>query len=205
MELSEELIVIASFAALILYHVHLTWRIKTAPLTVTMGLARRIRRLWVKTLMEAKLDILAVQTLRNWTMGATFLASATILLGLGAFNLALTADKAGELPHIAHTAWVIKLGALGIDFFASFFSFSICVRYFNHVGMMINVLDKEGRPGFPPEAVHMILERGAVAYSVGMRLLYLTVPLVMWMFGAWWLAGSAVALLIALFLLDRGL
>ncbi|MBF0170950.1 MAG: DUF599 domain-containing protein [Nitrospinae bacterium] len=205
MELSEEIIAAVSFGALVAYHLHLTWRIRTAPLTVTMGLARRIRSLWVHTLMAGKLDILAIQTLRNWTMGATFLASASILLGLGAFNLALSAGQNGDLSTLPHSYWMVKLGALGIDFFASFFCFTISVRYFNHVGMMINVLDTEGEAGFPPEAVQSILERGAVSYSVGMRLLYLTIPLVMWMFGPWWLAGSSAGLLMALVWLDRGL
>lgn len=205
MSLSEVSVALLAFGLLLAYHLHLFWRMKNAPMAVSLGLAQRIRSLWVRTLMKGKMDILAVQTLRNWTMGATFLASASILLGLGSFNLAISADQAGEIPQIAHTAWVVKLGALGIDFFASFFAFSLCVRYFNHVGMMINVLDEEGNSGFSQKEVESILHRGAIAYSTGMRLLYLSAPLVMWMFGGWWLLGGAVGLLVALILLDRGL
>ncbi len=205
MQLTEELIAVVSFGVLILYHVHLVWRIKTAPMSVTMGLARRIRSLWVHTIMSGKMDILAIQTLRNWTMGATFLASAAILLGLGSFNLALNAGEAGEIRLISHPLWVVKVGVLGTNFFAAFFNFTICVRYFNHVGMMINVLDKEGNSGFPPNAIKSILERGANHYSVGMRLLYLSIPLVMWLFGGWWLAAGTVGLLVTLYFLDRGL
>lgn len=205
MQALEPFIAPLSFGMLLTYHLVLVWQIRTAPLTVTLGLARRIRTLWVRTIMEGRQDILAVQTLRNWTMGATFLSSASILLGLGAVNLAFMAERTGELPAGDHALWMSKLAALGVLFLSSFFSFTIAVRYFNHVGMMITLLDREHNPGFPPEAVQSILERGATQYSLGMRLLYHSIPLSLWLFGPWWLLAGSVALIVALVWLDRGL
>jgi uncharacterized membrane protein len=204
METLDYLLAAVSFGLLAAYHTNLVLKIRRNPLSVTMGLARRIRTLWVRTIMRGRLDILAVQTLRNWTMAATFLASAAILLGLGTFNLAFVAERAGEIPHIAHTVWLLKIAIIGMNFLISFFNFSVALRYFNHTGMMINVLDDAGKQGFHPEAVLSILERGTNHYSIGMRLLYLAIPLSLWLFGTIWLFFSSLALLAALILLDRG-
>jgi hypothetical protein len=87
----------AAILLLILYHVLLYRKMRCDPLSTSMGLAHRARSLWVQTIMNGGKDILAVQTLRNWTMASTFLASTAILIGLGIFNLAVTADKQGEL------------------------------------------------------------------------------------------------------------
>ena len=116
---------------LVVYHVQLYRKMRSDPLSTSLGLARRTRELWVQSMMKGGKDILAVQTLRNWTMAATFLASAAILIGLGIFNLAVTADKQGELSRLiapfssAHPGfWLAKLITLGVDFFYSHFSTS---------------------------------------------------------------------------------
>jgi len=46
-----------------------------------------LRREWVQAVMEGKQDILVVQTLRNWVMASSFLASAAILIGLGILDV----------------------------------------------------------------------------------------------------------------------
>jgi len=136
----------AALLLLVVYYVHLYHKTRNDPLSTALGLARRTRALWVQTIMKGGKDILAVQTLRNWTMAATFLASAAILIGLGIFNLAVTADKQGELSHLiapfssAHPGlWLVKLIILGADFLFAFFNFTLAVRYYNHTGFMINL------------------------------------------------------------------
>lgn len=140
-----------------------------------MGLARRTRALWVHAIMTGGKDILAVQTLRNWTMAATFLACAAILIGLGIFNLAVTTDKQGELSSLiapfsnAHRGfWLIKLVCLGIDFLFAFFNFTLAVRYYNHTGFMINLPVDPGTD-ITVEDVIEILDRGSSHYTLGMR------------------------------------
>lgn len=199
-----------SLLLLVLYHVHLYRKMRDDPLSTSLGLARRTRVLWVHSIMAGKKDILAIQTLRNWTMAATFLASAAILIGLGIFNLALTADKQGELSlmmgplAIDHPGlWTAKLILLGIDFLFAFFSFMLAVRYFNHTGFMIN-LPTDDNTDISVYDVIQILERGGTHYTLGMRAYYMTIPLALWLFGPLWLMAGTLLMIATLYRLDRG-
>ena len=172
-----------------------------------MGLARRTRTLWVETIMSGGKDVLAVQTLRNWTMAATFLASTAILIGLGVFNLAVTVDKQGELSLLfgrlggAHPGWWLgKLIVLGADFLFTFFNFALAVRYFNHTGFMIN-LPTNAATEITVQDVADILNRGGTHYTLGMRGYYLAIPLALWLFGPLWLLAGTLLLVGTL---DRG-
>ncbi len=200
----------AALLLLVLYHVHLYHKMRNDPLSTSFGLSRRTRVLWVQTIMAGKKDILAIQTLRNWTMAATFLASAAILIGLGIFNLALTADKQGELSLMlgplasGHPGlWTAKLILLGIDFLFAFFSFTLAVRYFNHTGFMIN-LPVEVNTDISINDVIEILERGGTHYTLGMRAYYMTIPLALWLFGPLWLMSGTLLMIATLYRLDRG-
>jgi uncharacterized membrane protein len=195
---------------LVLYHAHLYHKIRNDPLSTSLGLAQQTRALWVYSIVESRRDILAIQTLRNWTMAATFLASAAILIGLGIFNLALTADKQGELSIMigplasAHPAlWTAKLILLGMDFLFAFFSFTLAIRYFNHTGFMIN-LPADNNTGISIDDVIKILERGGTHYTLGMRAYYMTIPLALWLFGPLWLMTGTVFLIASLYRIDRG-
>jgi len=87
----------AALLLLVIYHIYLYRKIRNDPLSTSHGLARRTRALWVHAIIKGARDVLAIQTLRNWTMAAAFLASAAILIGLGILNIAITADKQGAL------------------------------------------------------------------------------------------------------------
>ncbi len=196
---------------LIIYHVVLYNRVRHDPLSTSLGLAKRTRALWVENIIKEGKDILAVQTLRNWTMAATFLASTAILIGLGIFNLAITADKQGELSLImAHFGshhpglWVGKLILLGGDFLFAFFNFTLAVRYYNHTGFMIN-LPNEAVTQIGIDEVTDILNRGAMHYTLGMRGYYLAIALTLWLFGPLWLLSGTVLLIAVLYWLDRGI
>jgi uncharacterized membrane protein len=195
---------------LLMYHVYLYHKIRSDPLSTSLGLAHRIRALWVHNIMQGNKDILAIQTLRNWTMAATFLASTAILIGLGIFNLAITADKQGELSllinHFGNDhpgLWLGKLILLGADFLFAFFNFTLAVRYFNHTGFMIN-LSTDAHTEISVGDVVKILERGGTHYTLGMRGYYLAIPLALWLFGPLWLLAGTLLLVAALFQLDRG-
>lgn len=200
----------AALLLLMVYHVYLYRKIRNDPLGTSLGLAYRIRALWVQNIMDGGKDILAIQTLRNWTMAATFLASTAILIGLGTFNLAVTADKQGELSLLighfgnAHPGlWLGKLILLGADFLFAFFNFTLAVRYFNHTGFMIN-LPTDARTEISVGDVIEILERGGTHYTLGMRGYYLSIPLALWLFGPLWLLAGTLLLVATLFRLDRG-
>ena len=199
----------AAILLLLAYHVYLFYRTRRDPLSTSMGLARRTRALWVRSIMKNNKDILAVQTLRNWTMASTFLASTAIIIGLGIFNLALTADKQGELslligplsidhPVLRTTTLVL----LGIDFLIAFFNFTLAVRYYNHTGFMINIPSED--PDVSVEDVIKFLDRGGTHYTLGMRGYYLAIPLALWLFGPLWMLSGTLLLITVLYRLDRG-
>lgn len=195
---------------LVVYHLYLYRRICKHPLSTSQGLATRTRTLWVKSIILEGKNILAIQTLRNWTMAATFLASTAILVSLGIFNLSLTAEKQGELSLLlgpfasSHPGlWIGKLILLGANFLFAFFNFILAVRYYNHTGFMIN-LPTDADTGISVEDVIEILDRGGTHYTLGMRSYYLTLPLILWLFGPLWLLAGTLLLIIVLNRLDRG-
>lgn len=197
---------------LIAYHLLLYRRIRSDPLSTSQGLAQRTRVLWVRAIIKGGKDILAIQTLRNWTMSATFLASAAILIGLGILNIAVTADKQGALSlqlmsefGSGHPGmWIGKLILLSADFLFAFFNFMLAVRYYNHTGFMIN-LPAEDNSEIHVDDVIEILNRGGSHYTLGMRGYYLAIPLALWLFGPLWLLGGTLVLIATLYRLDRGI
>ena len=199
-----------SFALLLIYHVHLAYQVKRAPLTTTIGLNMQTRRAWVETIMADRLDILAVQTLRNSSMAASFLATTAILICLGTLNAAFFSSTVGGLRVISEISQensgllLIKLLFLIITFFSAFFNFTLAIRSYNHTSFMINIpLARD--PLMTPEFVARVLGRGMNHYSLGMRGYYLSVPLVLWLFGPYWLATGTVALLYVMYKIDYNL
>ena len=200
----------AAFLMVLLYYIYLWRKTRIDPMSTTHGMARHARELWVAAVVRAGKDILAVQTLRNWTMATTFLASAAIIIGLGVFNLALTADKQGELSLLMGPLssrqpelWTAKLILLGADFLFAFFNFTLAVRYLIHTAFMIN-LPAEGAADIGIEDVAAILNRGGNHYTMGMRGFYLSVPLALWLFGPLWMFAGTVLTVAALYRIDRG-
>lgn len=191
------------------YHLLLLRQIRRRPLSTAVGLSRRIRKLWVEKVMQEGRDILAVQTLRNWTMAATLLASTAILLGLGVLNVALTVEPQphldklfNDLGHSGGLWWPLKLLILSGNFFFTFFNFTLAIRYYNHIAFMINVSECR-EAGVTAKVVAEMLQRGGNHYTLGMRGYYLAIPLSLWLLGALWLLGGTLLLLLVLYRLDR--
>lgn len=200
---------VIAFSSLIAYHIRHFFQIKRSPLLTDIGRNNIVRAKWVHTIMDERRDVLAVQTLRNWTMAATFLASTAILIGLGAMNLALSTATMTQVSNLLNlfgshhaTLWVTKLMVLSITLFFAFFNFSLAVRYYNHVGFMINVPVDEGHPS-DRQTVVTILNRGAMHYHLGMRAYYISIPLALWLLGPTWLLLGSLVLTMVLIHLDK--
>lgn len=199
-----------SFILLAAYHIHLVYRIKRAPLTTAIGLNIQTRRAWVETIMADRLDILAVQTLRNSSMAASFLATTAILICLGTLNAAFFSSTVGglrvisEISHENSGLLLIKLLLLIITFFSAFFNFTLAIRSYNRTSFMINIPAARD-PLMTPEFVTRVLGRGMNHYSLGMRGYYLAVPLVLWLFGTYWLVAGTVVLLFVMYKIDYSL
>lgn len=191
------------------YHLFLRNKVKKNPAYTVQAVNAIARTAWVETIMREKKDILAVQTLRNSTMAATFLASTAVLLIIGVLTLS-ESDKLEASWHALNTVgekqpelWLAKLICLLLDLFVAFFSFSMSIRIFNHVGYLINVPLELNHRMITPAHVATHLNRAGRFYSFGMRSYYFTVPLVFWLFGPHLMLIATIGLLIALYRIDR--
>ena len=205
----EILLVAATAVIIISYHMHLYYKVRHEPLTTAIGITNHARHMWVKEVMVDKRDILAVQTLRNQMMAATFLASTSILISLGSFSATFRPGVFSEVSHALNllgtkteTLWMLKLLLLGILFFFNFFNFTLSIRYYNHAGFMINTF-AQNDVTVSALAVTNILNHGALHYTIGMRGIYLSVPMALWLFGPAWMLTGSLVLIPVLFRLDR--
>lgn len=199
-----------SAALLGAYNYFLARKEKRDPAYTVRAVNALARTAWVETVMTEGRDVLAVQTLRNSTMAATFLASTSVLLIIGVLTLSGQGDKLDATWHslnlygARHTElWIVKLLFLLLDLFVAFFSFSMSIRVFNHVGYMINVPLALNHKAISPAHVAIHLNRAGRFYSIGMRAYYYTVPLVFWLFGPHFMLLATLALIFVLYRLDR--
>lgn len=203
---------LASSLALLLYHLWLVRKVRHDPHYTVQAVNRTARTLWVKGLMASgKPDVIPVQTLRNSTMAATFLASTAVLLIIGVLTLSGQGDKLSTTWHALNLygathsqLFLFKLLLLLANLFTVFFSFTLSIRLFNHVGYLINVPPT-------PDHHHVIssdhvaehLNRAGAYYSIGMRAFYFIVPLVFWLFGPHFMLAATVGLIAVLYRIDR--
>jgi len=207
--LQEIMLALLVAIVIIAYHVYLYAKVRRDPLTTAVGVTNHARQMWVKGVIRDKRDIMAVQTLRNQVMAATFLASTAILISLGSFSAAFRPGVFNEISHALNllgtkteTLWMFKLMLLGILFFVTFFNFTLAIRYYNHAGFMINTLEHNDAT-VSEEAVTQVVNHGALHYTIGMRGFYLSVPLALWLFGPIWMLAGSLVLVTVLYRLDR--
>jgi len=201
---------VVSAILLVIYHLYLRMRVKRNPAYTVQAVNVMARSAWVHYIMKEEEGILAVQTLRNSTMAATFLASTAVLLIIGVLTLSEQGDKLGSAFHSLNFVgarraelWMGKLLLLMLDLFVAFFSFSMSIRIYNHVGFMINVPKSAGHKAISPRHVATHLNRAGHFYSIGMRAYYFLVPLVFWLFGPHLMLLSTIALIFVLYRIDR--
>ena len=199
-----------SVLLLILYHWFLRRKERRDPSYTVQAVNRIARTAWVENVMREGKDILAIQTLRNSTMAATFLASTAVLMIIGVLTLSGQGDKLDATWHSLNLfgakhpeLWMLKLICLLLDLFFAFFSFAMSIRVFNHVGYMINVPSSLNHKAITPEHVAIYLNRAGWFYSLGMRAYYFSVPLLFWLFGPHLMLLATLGLVFVLYRLDR--
>ena len=205
----EIMLVLLAAIVIVAYHAYLYTKVRRDPLTTAIGITNHARRMWVKGVIRDKRDILAVQTLRNQVMAATFLASTAILVSLGLLSTAFRPGVFSDVSHALNllgtkteTLWMFKLMLLGVLFFFTFFNFTLAIRYNNHAGFMINTFEHNDAT-VSEEAVTQVVNHGALHYTIGMRGFYLSVPLALWLFGPIWMLAGSLVLVSVLYGLDR--
>lgn len=209
--LSDVLALVLSAGLMVGYVVFLRVKLRRNPLYTIHAVSRKARTAWVAHIMQSEARaILAVQTLRNSTMVATFLASTAVLLMVGTLNLVGQADHLSSVWHAlnifgpaAPVLWVVKVLLLLADFFVAFFSFAMSVRFFNHVGYHIALGEANASSGVTVASVATMLNRAGGYYTFGMRAYYVAVPLVFWLFGPHFLLLASMVLVFVLLHVDR--
>ncbi|MDK9696508.1 MAG: DUF599 domain-containing protein [Siculibacillus sp.] len=199
-----------TLGALVGYHVFLSRKVARNPNYTFQATMRRSRAAWTRAIMAEGKDILAIQTLRNSTMAATFLASTAVLLIIGVLTLSAQGDRLEASWHAlsltgpaGSTMWTIKTLTILVDLFVAFLCFTMAIRQFHHVGYMINV-PISGRWGHvPTDIVISQFERSGRFYWFGMRAYFLLVPLVMWLFGYVMMLAATAVLIGVMFRLDH--
>jgi uncharacterized membrane protein len=208
--LSDALAFAGSVALLAGYHAFLAWRVRRNAAYSVQSVHSIARAAWVASVMKEGRDVLAVQTLRNSTMAATFLASTAILLIMGVLSLSSEGERLQSTWHALNlfgatdpALWLVKLMCLIVDLSVAFFAFAQAVRKFNHVGYLINVPADFDHPTITPRYVAAYLNRAGTSYTVGMRAYYFLLPLLFWLFGPLLMLGAAAALVAILYRIDR--
>jgi uncharacterized membrane protein len=185
----------ASLAMLGIYRFLHARRVRLDPSISTRTVHDRFRGDWV-ALMSASVErgILAVQTLRNSVMAASFMASTAALALAGTLGFASEADKLAGVWHREHAIGMasalfpLKVFLLLGAFFGSFLLFSLSVRLYNHAGYAIVL------PG-NAEAVERYINRGGRLYGDGLRVFYMAVPVVAWLFDATMMLAATAGVL----------
>lgn len=195
-----------AFILWVAYYCYLYYRVKKNPLGTAIGTYNATRKTWVTSILKNKEHILAVQTLRNWSMSASFLASTASLLALGVLSFVLKPDEFSQIA-LNHNDFALhndaaiafarfKLLFLMISLFASFFSFSLAIRYYNKAGFILCIHGLKGKYHHKTYAQRSVFN-GALNYMLGMRSYYLSIPLALWLLGTEWLyIGILLVLLI---------
>ncbi|XP_010548531.1 PREDICTED: uncharacterized protein LOC104819925 [Tarenaya hassleriana] len=202
-----------------MYHVYLWHKVRTKPLTTILGVNARARRLWIHSIIKDndKKNILAVQTLRNCIMGSTLMATTSILLSAGLAAVISSTYSVKKPINDAvfggHGDVVVALKYVTIltVFLFSFFSHTLSIRFLNQANFVINVpmipppeksLEAEATALVTPEYVSELIEKGLVLNTVGNRLFYTAIPLMMWVFGPVLVFFSSVVMVPVLYNLD---
>ncbi|KAF8400183.1 hypothetical protein HHK36_013479 [Tetracentron sinense] len=165
------------------------------------------RRLWVSAMMKDndKKNILAVQTIRNAIMGSTLMATTSILLcsGLAAIVSSTYSVKKPLNDSVfgAHGEFMMamKYVTLLLIFLFSFLCHSLSIRFMNQVNFLINSPQDSI---VTPEYVSELLEKGFTLNTVGNRLFYAALPLLLWIFGPVMVFLCSVTMVPVLYNLD---
>ncbi|KAG4931000.1 hypothetical protein AAZX31_17G179400 [Glycine max] len=172
------------------YHFWLWHKVRTQPHTTIIGINASGRRNWVNAMMKDndKKNILAVQSLRNTIMGATLMATTSILLcsGLAAVISSTYSVKKplNDAVYGAHGEFMVALKYVTLltIFLFSFFCHSLSIRFINQVNILINT-PQDPMSLVTPQYIKEILEKGFILNTVGNRLFYAGLPLLLWIFG----------------------
>lgn len=135
-----------------------------------------------------KKNILAVQTLRNAIMGATLMATTSILISCGLAAIISSTynikKPLNDSIYGGHGEFMVALKyvALLLIFLFSFICHTLAIRLVNQVNFLINI-PQDNEFSITQQYVTELLEKGLILNTVGNRLFYAALPLLLWICG----------------------
>ncbi|CAH2044374.1 unnamed protein product [Thlaspi arvense] len=210
----DAILVPLALVLMLCYHIYLFFVVRTHPFSTILGINSRGRRIWISAMIKEnqKMNILAVQTLRNIVMGATLMATTCVLLcaGLAAVISSTYSIKKplNDAVYGAHgdIAIAVKYLTILTIFIFSFFSHSLAIRLLNQVGILVNIPHLDSNPSgefyLTSEYVSELFEKGILLNTVGNRLFYAGFSLMLWIFGPILVLLSVLVMVFVLYHLD---
>lgn len=154
-----------------------------------------------------KKNILVAQSLRNLIMGSTLMATTSILLSAGlAAVISSTYSVKKPLDDVlygAHSEFMVALKYVTLltIFLFSFFCHTLSIRFLNQLSILV-CTPQDAMSMVTPEYLTEILERGTTLNTVGNRIFYSALPLLLWIFGPILVFLCSVAMLPVFYNLD---
>lgn len=155
-------------------------------------------------------DVMTVQTLRNFIMGASLMATSAAFLTLGTLTLTGQAEGISSGWHVSSgfgsssaELWILEVLCLLAVFITVFVAFAMAIRLANHMVFMVSVPGPWTHRALAPEGVADRLNGAGRNFATGMRAFFFEVPLVFWLFGPLFLGVATARLVLALRRVDR--
>ena len=187
------------------YRFFLALMLRHRPDNLFLGKLQQYRHAWIEAHSGGQNSIMVVQTLRNTIMSASFLASTSVIMIMGAFSLLLTLSPAktgGETFYLSGAsgpeASAFKILLIIIILSYSFFNFTWHIREINYMSFIINIpkneLDKIEGGDSTQNIAKMFLTSG-IHFSLGLRGYYFLIPLLMWFFSPALMIAASLAII----------
>ncbi|KAJ3210874.1 hypothetical protein HDU67_004944 [Dinochytrium kinnereticum] len=150
--------------------------------------------------MQKKQDILAVQSLRNWIMASSFLATSAVftIFGFLAFfgNVGSRSDTTSPTNPLAGLFFFVEDPVFGVKLLTS--SAQIAVE-------QLETLDERTQATYKsitPKSVARMLDRASMFQTIGLRMYYASFMAIAYIWGPYFLLGITIILLLMLRSLD---
>lgn len=193
------------------YHIYYYYKVLKLPQYIFKGKINIIRRTWVENMLQPGNAIVAVQSLRNIHMAASFLASSSIVF-IGSiiyliFSIEQTSGIITGRGTISLSDYLIlfKLITLVVMFLISLLNFSLCIRLLNYLVILIGASQKTVEETMGINVVDYItrmFSRAGIHYTFGIRGFYYTVPLIAWFLGTYLFVALTLLVLVLTLKLD---
>uniref|UniRef100_A0A7S1CEN4 Uncharacterized protein n=1 Tax=Bicosoecida sp. CB-2014 TaxID=1486930 RepID=A0A7S1CEN4_9STRA len=174
----------------------------------------QVRFQWVKKVLDGSIsDAVAVNTLRDEMRLGVFFGSSSLLVGIGSVGFTLSqypaclgaTSQAACLVECTPSVQFVVAKLLFVSglWLASFVNFALAVRHISHCAFLLTTKEMEAGVSVPPYLAYAYVSRFIVHRRFGMRCIYMSPCLVLWLFHPIALLVGAVLTTFFLFFLDH--